>query len=696
MAMDINSLLIEKQRSMFVGREREITLLKKALSDEHWQILHFHGSGGIGKTTLFRIFAQAIGPSRCFYFDGHIGFQRPNDFLNKVLLALQERDPNESEEHNNLIDRLNRYAEQKQGIVLLFDTFEQWNAIENWLRSEWFSSLSPFVKICMAGRHKLEGQWLRDGWNLFMQNIELQPLTSSEVRKYALTRGIENRHVVDSLHRFSRGIPLAMSMSCEIIIRNGRTSFLDLPKQQQLIGYLAHELTKDLEDSSMKLYTEAASIVWRFDQELLESILQTKIPSERFREFCRLPYVMRQEGNWCLHDSVRQWTFNDFRSRMPQTFSDYRKHALEVLRERERNNPANKAKLAFEKIYLHESDFVRDFCFQWDDSLVLHECTEGDLEQIQSLYATYLQHQSNYIPGEAHLESLIQPLYNAHPAAFIGMWKEDRLIAFCSCIPLTEQTVQIFRSNPITTPVTARYDPNQRQSLVCIAGLAIDLESEISGSIARAMAKIIDRDAVILDLISMPNWIPLLPLLGFERAPWADSATTKGIEYLGYQLDLRTEDLPSRIDRMFSAPNAQPAVESDNQTEAAAPENITKLALEDAVKLVQRALKHYSKLPLHVEITDSLRPLMTSQSSESENDLFGHRLQGEIMQILRTFASGTEEERTYYNILHTAYIQRIGTHETVAEYLNLSVPTYYRYLRAAVRKLAYEFIKPTS
>jgi len=35
----------------------------------------------------------------------------------------------------------------------------------------------------------------------------------------------------------------------------------------------------------------------------------------------------------------------------------------------------------------------------------------------------------------------------------------------------------------------------------------------------------------------------------------------------------------------------------------------------------------------------------------------------------------------------------MGTHEKVAEYLHMSIPTYYRYLRKAVRRLSYELIK---
>jgi len=51
------------------------------------------------------------------------------------------------------------------------------------------------------------------------------------------------------------------------------------------------------------------------------------------------------------------------------------------------------------------------------------------------------------------------------------------------------------------------------------------------------------------------------------------------------------------------------------------------------------------------------------------------------------------EEQSFSQILHCAYMKKMGTHEKVAEYLHMSIPTYYRYLRKAVRRLSYELIK---
>jgi hypothetical protein len=685
--MDIGHLLSEQQKLLFVGREKELAILEQNMSDPQWKLLHIYGPGGIGKTTLIQLFAQLIRPYRSIYVDGHSDFQRPHDFLAHIRQSLPA-----SADSTEEIDMLNAYAIQQEGVILLLDTFEKCGAIEDWLRKEWFPKLSPLVKICTAGRYPLEDQWIRNGWQLFIHNMELQPLSFDEIQAYTHIRGIHNQDIVNSLQRFSNGLPLALSIACEIILRKDSTLFLDRQQKDQIITYLVAELTRDIEESYLKRYTEAASMVWRFDQELLQFLLKENIPIEHFREFCRLPFVIRQADHWSLHDSIRQWVFTDLRSRMPQTFQIYRRHALEVLLKRESLLPHKKTELAFERLYLHELVFVRDFRFQWDDCLRFRECREQQLGLVEQLYLEYLHNQTNFIHGETHLETLISPLWSIDPSAFYGLWRDKELVAFCSCILLTEQTVQIFRTNPLTTPVTSRFNPSRRQYLLCLTGVATHLEQNMTGSVARALVHIIERnkDADFLDLISIPYWSHYLPLLGFQRTPWADSTTPLGVQYTGHELDLHHEDFSSRLNRMYSTIESTASLE---QIVAVKQTTVTTLSLEAAVKLVQRALKHFPRLPLYPEIVHTLTPLLPETASDWGTERIAQQVQDKMRGILQTFRDGSEEEQRFYRILHNAYMKKIGTHEVVSEYLNIPIKSYYRYLQSAVRSLTYEMIK---
>lgn len=687
--MHIGDLLIEQQKSSFVGRSEEMALLKHCLASPAWKLLHIHGPGGIGKTTLLQLFAQTIAPDRCLYLDGHSDFQLPKDFLQQIRrwLPMPAEDARE-------IDVLNAYAAEHGGVILLLDTFEMWGAIEDWLRQEWIPGLCPSVKIFSAGRYPLEDQWARNGWQALIHNMELQPLTFQEIQLYANTRGIADQRIVASLQRFSNGLPLALSLACEIILSRGNTQFLDQYQTDHIMTYLIEELTRDLEGNGWKNYMEAASVVWRFDQELLQFMLREKVGNDPFREFCRLPFVTRQADGWSLHDSIRQWVFIDLRNRMPQTFQTYRRLAREALHKSETILPHKKAELAFERLYLHELDFVRDLRFQWDDRLRFRECREQDLELVEQLYLEHLHHQSNFITGETHLKDLIRPLWRIDPSSFYGLWRGRELAAFCSCILLTEQTVRIFGSNPITRPIISRFRPGHRQYLLSITGVAPHLEQNITGSVARALVHIIERnkDADFLDLISIPYWLDYLPLIGFQRAPWADSITPLGVKYMGYQLELRDEDLSTRLNRIYSLLESPEPLE---QQTARPTLQENGFSLEEAVKLMRRALKHFPRLPFQPEIALTLRPLLPEALPESEQkaDRIAELVQNSIHDAMQTFLAGSEEEQRFYSILQHAYIKKIGTHETVSEYLNIPVKSYYRYLKSAVQSLTYRMIK---
>ncbi len=672
---------------LFVGRAEELAQLHRAVSNPDWGLLHIYGAGGLGKTALLRQFIADIGADRSFYIDGHDGLRNPNQFMNKILNRLSgESMPARATVEITAL--LNAYALAQQGIVLLIDTFEQCAMLENWMRSELLPSLSPIVRVCTAGRYPLQGQWMQGSWGRLVSNWELRPLSIPDVRQYAIERGVSSLEAIDSLQYLSRGVPFALTMATDIMINQGE-SFLERPRQEQVMGFLVQKLVNDINRPWLKRYAEAVSTVWRFDQEMLHALLQEEVTAERFIEFCRLPFVLRHERGWMLHDSVRQWSFTDLRNRMPQLFQDYQARALQVLRKRECTHQDLRAEWAFEKLYLHQHDMIRIFSFQWDDQFTIRECQESDLSRIEELYEAYLQSRKFYIPGDVHLESLIRPLWQAAPSAYIGLWKGELLVAFCFCIMLNEHTIEVLQESQITTPVTTGYQSGDSLGLLGIGGMEPHLEEELTGSLARSLAIIlsqnqwIDRKALVVNLLPVSHWLEMLPLFGYERAQWADSSSPMGVRYEAYQLDLHAEDFPTRVDRMFTI------------LEEGMEDHPVVLPIEVAITYVKQVLKHYSRLPFQTDMVRGLLPLLgLQQQAASDLELAAVSLQIRITQALQSLAVGTVVEQRYSQLLDAAYIQQLGSHEFIAQTCQLSLPTYYRHLRMAVHALAERLIKP--
>jgi DNA-directed RNA polymerase specialized sigma subunit len=64
-----------------------------------------------------------------------------------------------------------------------------------------------------------------------------------------------------------------------------------------------------------------------------------------------------------------------------------------------------------------------------------------------------------------------------------------------------------------------------------------------------------------------------------------------------------------------------------------------------------------------------------------------------LVTIIEQMEQGSEEEQIYSSILKLAYIQKSLKHEGIADRLNLSLSTYYRYIKKAIEKTAYYLMK---
>lgn len=343
--MRIHDLLVKRQQGLFLGRERESALLRRLLaeSDAEWKLLHIYGPGGIGKSTLLRLFAEEVGPGRCILLDGSAGLATPDALLRKLQQELARMgvsfdDPGSDPKPESVMQQLNAYADAQGAVLVACDAFEKWRQIEPWLRDEWLPRLSPRVRLCTAGRFPLQGRWQGSGWNLLVHNVQLTPLSPENVAAYGRACGIAEPAAIEALKRISGGHPLALALASEAMLKHGLLDFERI-HQNGVVQRLMSELLQDIGDPALHLCLEAAAVVRRFDQELLQVILGEPIPIDRFRALCRLPFMAARERYWMLQGWVRRWALADLKARKPCCYDRYRARACAALRRRSRQGP---------------------------------------------------------------------------------------------------------------------------------------------------------------------------------------------------------------------------------------------------------------------------------------------------------------------------------------------------------------------
>src|SRR5687768_4704537 len=137
--------LAAARRGRFVGRTAELELFRAAMlaAEPPFTVLHIYGSGGVGKTTLLREYAQVAAEHgrSAVYLDGRNVDPSPPAFL----LALRQ-----------LVGLKDARADAA-GLnwppngVLLIDTYETLAPLDAWLRETFLPQLPAQSLVVIAG-----------------------------------------------------------------------------------------------------------------------------------------------------------------------------------------------------------------------------------------------------------------------------------------------------------------------------------------------------------------------------------------------------------------------------------------------------------------------------------------------------------------------------------------------------------------
>jgi hypothetical protein len=675
--MEIQTKLFGTERNFFVGREKELDILRQhAAGHSDCQWLHIYGQSGIGKSTLLQQFLAELKTGESYFIDGSKTIRSKEDVLIQLVVQLKcagEWDLKEQDQEE-IVNRIIRRSSQKGGpIVLLLDTFENWRSVEEWL-PQWLGQMEETVRIITAGRHPLTGGWLRSGWASYINSMPLTSLTPTDVDLYARKRGLASNETKSQLFQFSRGIPLAMALVTEMMLKGDQYKPLARVEKNQLISVLMEELFEGMEAPVRRLL-ETAAVFWRFNEERLSSLLDEEIDYESFRKLIKMPFIILKEDGWMLHDAVRSWALEDIMLRKPQTYEKMRMKALYQIRLEERSNPLLKQKLHLDKMSLHENPLVRNICFTGHlDNVEVRGCDECDLPVIESLYIRYHHFVLPEASEDILMVRLIRPIWEVDPSSFITIWQENELVAFFGKIPLHDEMLKVLGTDTVLHPFLDGWKPALNSYLICFVGLEPELAAKTQTYVISTLINHFSKSEWLLDFTCLKEWFPILELCGFEPAPWSNGITISGTEFRGFILDLTKEDYLSKLDRLLSKNTVDESLKEPNST--------------SGIKELKNLMKEYSKIPVNPELSKCYFRLFPHRNSfDSSVDNLGTSIQNDILDAVNLLIRGEDYDVIFGKLLKNVYVQGIRPHELVAKKTNLSLSTYYRYLNKAIERL---------
>ncbi len=299
------------RRGRFVGRSDILTSFREILlqPESPFAVLHIHGPGGVGKTTLLREFARiARAADRpVARLDGRLLEPAPNAFLGALDQSGIQATPAQPHSFHRL----------PPTCVLLIDTYELIEPLDTWLREVFLPQLSPQGLAVIVGRNAPSPAWRTDtDWGELTRIVTLGNFSPEESATYLTARDIPDTQHAAAL-RFTGGHPLALALVADTLQRGGEIAALDPGSEPDLVRALLERLVREIPSPSHQRALDACVIARLTTEDLLAGIGGIDDPHACFEWLRRQAFVEHSPYGIFPHDLAREVLLADFRWRNP-------------------------------------------------------------------------------------------------------------------------------------------------------------------------------------------------------------------------------------------------------------------------------------------------------------------------------------------------------------------------------------------
>jgi DNA-binding SARP family transcriptional activator len=349
------SRLASARRRSFVGRADELALFAAALHDDEpeFVVLHVHGPGGVGKSTLLGEFARLCADANvpALNLDGR-NFQPTPDGLSNALRELV-----------GVGEPLRALPER---FALLIDTYEALAPLDAWLREHFLPQLPEKALVVLAGRNPPTAGWRVDpGWQEITHSVQLGNLSAAESIDYLARRHIAPEQCDDVL-RFTHGYPLALSLAAEVLLQRPNSRF-EGAASPDIVKVLLERFVAGVPSVAHRAALEACSQVRIMSEPLLAAMLDMADVRELFEWLRELAFISIGPRGIFSHDLAREALAADLKWRNPPWHAELHRRARAFYMYAFEHASGHEQHLALlDLIFLHDNPLIRSL-FAWND-----------------------------------------------------------------------------------------------------------------------------------------------------------------------------------------------------------------------------------------------------------------------------------------------------------------------------------------
>ncbi|WP_439658528.1 ATP-binding protein [Lentzea sp. HUAS TT2] len=292
----LGDTLRELRRRSFTGRDDEVAVFRDALGGPG--VVFVHGPGGVGKSALLDVFAD-IAAEKGFE---PVRVDARHLTLGRNALPLPVGDE-----------------------ILLIDTYELLEPLDDWVREHYLPSLPASCLVVIAGRRGPGPRWRADpAWRTLMRVVALGNLSPRESLAYLCAQDVpEEAH--ERLVKISSGHPLTLSMMVDAVRRGAAPRTLsDLPGGA---GTLLAQLIGEVPSKRHRTALEVCALLLVTTEDLLRS-MAGDATGELFAWLRAQVFVDESPYGLYPHDVVRDAIVADLRWRDPARHADLYRRKL--------------------------------------------------------------------------------------------------------------------------------------------------------------------------------------------------------------------------------------------------------------------------------------------------------------------------------------------------------------------------------
>ncbi|NTU78004.1 MAG: ATP-binding protein [Chloroflexales bacterium] len=664
----------------FVGRSAELELFRMALGrdDPDVAVLHIHGPGGMGKTSLLREFAQIAEEAGRSHvpLDGRNLDPSPAGFmaaLHKALSLAPDAAP---------LDALAATPD----LVLFLDTYELVAPLDVWLRDSFLPQLPEGTLVVVAGRQPPASAWrAEDGWGALTRIISLRNLRPDESAVYLRDRGLSAQEAAQVLD-VTYGHPLALSLAADLLAQHRAAGAIDLRRDPDILHLLLERFAAEVPDATLRQALEICAHAFGTDEALLARCLGKEQAHAAFQWLRGLSFIEQGPHGLFPHDLAREVLEADLRWRDQTRFDQLHDQVRTCIIQRvvESSGWAQQTAI-FALLFLHRNNpFMRPFyAWQTFGQLYIDRATPADLALIEQLI---LRHQ-----GPESLAVARHWLPRSQSAFYVFRAAGGVLAGFCQVLDISQLDADDLAADPAMPAAVACLQPaappRQGERILYFRNW-MDVEgSQRSPSIFNMCAMISIRSffttpRLAYSFIAQEFSDEYAEMFAYLRMPLAPAAgfAIDGRTFGAFAHDWRAEPVLEWLRVMGERELLDEVVALEALPH---PQQPVALSEPEFAEAVRQALKQAGRPDLLAQ-----SPLLRSRClrDRSEQEPTPALLQAALREGADTITASPRTQKLHRVLWHT-YFEPAPTQEAAAELLGLPFSTYRHQLGRAVEQL---------